>query len=101
VEMEMKKLGREGEAEEAGGNTFIIGFIMLFFIYMSVLFYGLFVMRGVIEEKQSRIVEVLISSVKPTQLMLGKLIGIGLVGLTQIGIWALSTALLSTVGVAA
>jgi len=43
---------------------------------MSVLFYGIFVMRGVIEEKQSRIVEVLISSVRPTQMMLGKLIGI-------------------------
>ena len=55
-------------------------------------------MRGGIEEKQSRIVEVLISSVRPSQMMLGKLIGIGLVGLTQIGIWALSTALLSLFG---
>jgi ABC-2 type transport system permease protein len=98
VDMETKKLGQEGEAEDDGGNTFIIGFVMLFFIYMSVLFYGLFVMRGVIEEKQSRIVEVIISSVKPTQMMLGKLIGIGLVGLTQIGIWALSAAALSLFG---
>ncbi|HVG20086.1 MAG TPA: ABC transporter permease [Blastocatellia bacterium] len=99
VELERRKLGAEGEAEEGGGEgTFIVAFIMLFFIYMSVLFYGLFVMRGVIEEKQSRIVEVVISSVKPTQMMMGKLIGIGLVGLTQVGVWALSGALLSMFG---
>lgn len=99
VELDRRKLGSEGEAEEVGGeSTFIIAFVMLFFIYMSVLFYGLFVMRGVIEEKQSRIVEVIISSVKPTQMMLGKLIGIGLVGLTQVGVWALSAALLSMFG---
>src|SRR6185369_13272795 len=71
----------------------------LFFIYMTVLLYGISVMRGVIEEKQSRIVEVLVSSVKPNQMMLGKVIGIGLVGLTQISVWALSALLLTTVGV--
>jgi ABC-2 type transport system permease protein len=99
IELERRKLGAGGAAEEDGGEgTFIVAFIMLFFIYMSVLFYGLFVMRGVIEEKQSRIVEVVISSVKPTQMMLGKLIGIGLVGLTQVGMWALSAALLSVFG---
>ena len=98
VDLETKKLGAGGEAQEDSGNSFIIGFVMLFFIYMSVLFYGLFVMRGVIEEKQSRIVEIIISSVKPTQMMLGKLIGIGLVGLTQISIWALSAAVLSMFG---
>jgi ABC-2 type transport system permease protein len=99
VELERKKLGAEGAAEEGSGEgTFIIAFVMLFFIYMSVLFYGLFVMRGVIEEKQSRIVEVVVSSVKPTQMMLGKLIGIGLVGLTQVGMWALSAALLTMFG---
>jgi ABC-2 type transport system permease protein len=98
VDLTTNKLGAGGEAQEDGGGTFIIGFVMLFFIYMSVLFYGLFVMRGVIEEKQSRIVEVVISSVKPMQMMMGKLIGIGLVGLTQIGIWALSAAALSIFG---
>jgi ABC-2 type transport system permease protein len=76
----------------------MVAFALLFFLYMSVLFYGLFVMRGVIEEKQSRIVEIVISSVKPTQMMLGKVVGIGLVGLTQIGIWALTTAGLSLFG---
>jgi len=98
VDLKTNKLTAEGGAQEDGGGTFAIAFVMLFFTYMSVLFYGLFVMRGVIEEKQSRIVEILMSSVKPMQMMLGKLIGIGLVGLTQISIWALSIGLLSTVG---
>ena len=101
VDMKKFKIDVSGESKEGGvRQDFMIAFALLFFLYITVLFYGLFVMRGVIEEKQSRIVEVLISSVRPTQMMVGKLIGIGLVGLTQIGIWALSTALLSSVGVA-
>jgi len=99
VDLKMFKISAAGESKEGGvRQDFMIAFALLFFLYITVLFYGLFVMRGVIEEKQSRIVEVLISSVRPTQMMLGKLIGIGLVGLTQIGIWALSTALLSSFG---
>ncbi len=99
VDLKTFKIGAGGESKQGGARQdFMIAFALLFFLYMSVLFYGIFVMRGVIEEKQSRIVEVLISSVKPTQMMLGKLIGIGLVGLTQIGIWALSTAFLSLFG---
>lgn len=90
---------RNPEGVEEGVPRFVIGMVMLFFIYMTTLFYGLFVMRGVIEEKQSRIVEVVISSIKPFQLMMGKLIGIGLVGLTQYTVWILSAVLLGTVGV--
>lgn len=99
VELNRKKITAGGTVEKGGEADFLVAFIMLFFIYISVLIYGLFVMRGVIEEKQSRIVEVLVSSVKPTQMMLGKVIGIGLVGLTQIGVWALSALLLTTAGV--
>ena len=99
VELNRKKVTAGGGVEEGNRADFVVAFVMLFFIYMSVLIYGLFVMRGVIEEKQSRIVEVLVSSVRPTQMMLGKVIGIGLVGLTQIGVWALSALLLTTVGV--
>jgi len=101
VELKTNKVTASGEVKEGGRADFIVAFIMLFFIYMSVLIYGLFVMRGVIEEKSSRIVEVLVSSVKPTQMMLGKVIGIGLVGLTQIGVWALTALLLTTFGVSA
>ncbi|MFL6215503.1 MAG: ABC transporter permease [Blastocatellia bacterium] len=99
VELDTKKLTAEGGAQEDGGMGFILAFVMLFFMYMTVLFYGLFMMRGVIEEKQSRIVEIVVSSVKPFEMMMGKLIGIGLVGLTQIGIWITSVALLTTVGI--
>ncbi len=99
VDMETNKVTAEGVSKEEGTASFFLAFTMLFFIYMSVLFYGIFVMRGVIEEKQSRISEVLVSSVKPAQMMLGKLIGIGMVGLTQMSIWALTAMALTVFGV--
>lgn len=99
IEMKRNKITSSGGVEEGGRADFVVAFIMLFFIYMTVLIYGLAVMRGVIEEKQSRIVEVLVSSVRPTQMMLGKVIGIGMVALTQVGVWALSALLLTTLGV--
>lgn len=70
------------------GVGFIAGMVIYFFIFM----YGSQVMRGVIEEKTSRIVEVIVSSVKPFQLMIGKIIGIAMVGLTQFMLWILLTA---------
>ena len=99
VDLARRKVTAGGAVEEGGKADFIVAFVMLFFIYISVLMYGLFVMRGVIEEKQSRIVEVLVSSVRPGQMMLGKVIGIGMVGLTQIGVWAMSAFVLTTAGV--
>ena len=99
VDLRIFKIGAGGESKQGGvRQEFMVAFALLFFLYISVLFYGIFTMRGVIEEKQSRIVEILISSVKPTQMMLGKLVGIGLVGLTQIGIWAISTAMITRFG---
>ena len=68
-----------------------IGFICGILIYMFIFMYGTMVMRGVIEEKTSRIVEVIISSVKPFQLMMGKILGVALVGLTQFALWILLT----------
>jgi ABC-2 type transport system permease protein len=65
----------------------IMGFAMGFVMYLTVFIYGMMVMRSVMEEKTSRIVEVMISSVKPFQLMMGKIIGVGAVGLTQLAIW--------------
>ncbi len=64
-----------------------IGYISAFLIYMFIFIYGAMVMRGVIEEKTNRVVEILISSVKPFQLMMGKIIGIALVALTQFLLW--------------
>jgi len=69
------------------GASMGVGIACAILIYMSLFIYGAQVMRGVIEEKTSRIIEVIISSVKPFQLMLGKIIGVGLVGLTQFGAW--------------
>jgi ABC-2 type transport system permease protein len=92
-----KELTAEGEKDSSAGAAYAIGFAAAILIYMSLFIYGSQVMRGVIEEKTSRIVEVIISSVKPFQLMLGKIIGIGLVGLTQFTLWiVLSTTLVGT-----
>ena len=72
-----------------------IGFICGILIYMFIFMYGTMVMRGVIEEKTSRIVEVIISSVKPFQLMMGKILAVALVGLTQFMLWLLLTFIIA------
>lgn len=77
----------ENEEGSSAGVSYIVGFASAFIIYLSIFIYGVQVMRGVIEEKTNRIIEVIISSVKPFQLMLGKIIGIALVGLTQFLLW--------------
>lgn len=76
----------------------ILGGIVGYAMFFIILIYGMQVMRSVMEEKINRIVEVVISSVKPFQLMMGKVIGVGLVGLTQITIWLLLSIVLFTVG---
>ncbi len=89
------------QADQKSSNsiaTMVIGWICAFMIYISVFIYGTQVMRGVMEEKTNRIVEVIISSVKPIQLMMGKIIGVGLVGLTQFLLWITLTVTLFTVG---
>lgn len=91
-------LGEEGE--EATGNAELslgIGFVSGFLIYIFIFMYGAMVMRGVIEEKTNRIVEVIISSIKPFQLMMGKIVGVALVGLTQFVLWILLTLILTTI----
>ncbi|SDE97281.1 ABC-2 type transport system permease protein [Dyadobacter soli] len=91
VSSETISLSEEGEKTSSSGAATVIGGICAFLIYMSVFIYGTQVMRGITEEKTSRIVEVIISSVKPFQLMLGKIIGVALVGLTQFILWILLT----------
>jgi len=91
-------LSKEGDekASNSGGIMVLAG-ILGMILYITVLIYGSQVMNGVIEEKSNRIIEVMISSVKPIQLMLGKIIGVGLVGLTQFMLWALLTFSFSNV----
>lgn len=79
--------GKEDASTISGIVAMAIGGIMGFFMYLSVFIYGMMIFRSVMEEKTSRIVEVMISSVKPFQLMLGKIIGVGAVGFTQFFIW--------------
>lgn len=79
------------EKKSSSGAATAVGYVAAFMIYMFVFIYGAMCMRGVIEEKNTRIVEVIVSSVKPFQLMIGKVIGVAMVGLTQFLIWILLT----------
>ncbi len=91
------KWTKDGEAKKSNtGVVMGIGYISGLLIYFFIFLFGAMVMRGVIEEKTSRIVEVIVSSVKPFQLMMGKIVGIGLVGLTQFLIWIVLTIFLVT-----
>ncbi len=88
VDLQTIRFNEAGEEKESSAAvSIIIGIAAAFLLYMFLLMYGTQVMRGVIEEKTNRIVEVMISSVKPFQLMIGKIIGIGLVAITQFTIW--------------
>ncbi|MEO8276364.1 MAG: ABC transporter permease [Thermoanaerobaculia bacterium] len=84
-----------GSRHEGGMAAFFLAYFLYFLLYMIVMLYGQQVMNGVLEEKSSRIVEVILATVQPIELMLGKLFGIGLAGLTQLGIW-LTTMLVLT-----
>ncbi|WP_026899122.1 ABC transporter permease [Daejeonella oryzae] len=97
VSISAKQLTAEGEKDASVGATFVVGFVAAFLIYISLFIYGTQVMRGVIEEKTTRIIEVIVSSVKPFQLMLGKILGIGMVGLTQFLLWIILSVGLATV----
>jgi ABC-2 type transport system permease protein len=87
VPVQMRRLTTEGE-EGGGAVLTAIGFAMGFLIYMMVFIYGQFVMQGVIEEKATRVVEVVVSSVRPFQLLLGKVLGIGAMALSQVVLWS-------------
>ena len=91
-------LGESG-SEKTGSTEVSMGISMFggFLIYIFIFLYGAMVMRGVMEEKTSRIVEIIISSVKPIQLMMGKIIGIALVGFTQFALWVSLTFVISSV----
>src|ERR1051325_2724257 len=91
VKVNTFKLTDKGEESGSSGLTTGIGMAFGVLIYMFIFIFGAQVMRGVIEEKTSRIVEVIVSSVKPFQLMMGKIVGIAMVGLTQFLLWIILT----------
>ena len=98
INIETKIITSEGNTTSSSTEASIgIGFITGILIYMFIFMYGTMVMRGVIEEKTNRIVEIIISSVKPFQLMIGKILGVALVGLTQFILWIVLTIIISSI----
>ena len=98
VEIVTTKRGETGDLKESNqGLARGLGYASGFLIYLTLFIYGSMVMRGVMEEKTNRIAEVVVSSVRPVQLMLGKIIGIGAVGLTQLLMWMVLLFVLSGV----
>src|SRR5438034_8426431 len=94
VSLQTKKIARGRTTEESAGQSFSLAYFMMLILYISLLLYGVQVMGSVIEEKTSRIIEVLVSSLRPFQLLLGKLLGVGAVSLVQFAIWGASGRLL-------
>ncbi len=95
VSLKTIRITDQGEESGSAGASYGVGMLASILIYLFIFLYGVQVMRGVIEEKNNRIVEVIISSVKPFQLMMGKIIGIAMVGLTQFILWVVLTMSIS------
>jgi ABC-2 type transport system permease protein len=88
VDMQPVRIGKGGsENAESGAASFYLSFSFMMLLWISTMIYGFYVMRGVLEEKSSRIVEVIVANLSPLELMAGKIIGVGAVGLTQYAIW--------------
>jgi ABC-2 type transport system permease protein len=94
VNLAQKKCHRGGCTSESAGQSFITAYIIAILLFMAILLYGVNVMSSVLEEKTTRIVEVLVSSLRPFQLMLGKVLGAGAVSFFQFLIWGVSARLL-------
>ena len=96
VSLSTVRITDEGEEEStSSGLSFGIGIVCAFILYMFLLMYGQAVMTSIIEEKSNRVLELVVSSVRPTQLMLGKIIGVGLVAVVQVVIWTILMAAMS------
>jgi ABC-2 type transport system permease protein len=94
VDLATKKISRGRTTDESAGQSFSLGYFMGIILYIAITLYGVNVMNSVLEEKTTRIVEVLMSSLRPSQLMAGKIIGVGAVSLLQFVIWGVSARLL-------
>jgi ABC-2 type transport system permease protein len=101
VKVNSVRIERGREVKSSGTGRFLEIIVMVMLIYMAVLLYGISVMRSVLEEKNSRIMEVLLSSASSTELMTGKLLGVGAVGLTQIVVWTLMAGVVALPSLAA
>lgn len=97
ISFEVKSITDTGEEKNDSGN-FWAAFIVAMLIYIVLLIYGQSIMSAIVEEKETRIAEILFSSAKPFELMLGKLVGVGLAGLTQLAIWVTTLTILLSFG---
>ncbi len=98
LKLETVKVQAHGESRSAGRMEFLGSFGMALLLYVALVLYGVSVMRSVLEEKSSRVVEVMLSSVSSTELMAGKILGVGAVGLTQILIWIATAVIVAVPG---
>jgi ABC-2 type transport system permease protein len=96
VKLDAKGIDERGEERDTGG-TIVASFVVGLMIYITLAIYGQAIMGAVVEEKETRIAEILFSSARPFELMMGKLVGVGLAGLTQLGIWVASAAVLVSI----
>ena len=98
LDLQTVRISATGSRAEKGVAGFTLAFGLCFLLYMLILIYGTQVMQGVIEEKSSRVIEVVTAAVRPTELMAGKLVGICLVALTQLAIWTAAAVVLTLPG---
>ncbi len=96
VKVDAVQLSKTGQQKTGGAASFIVGFMLTALLLIPSFVYGLEIMRGIIQEKTDRVVEVLVSSMTPSQLLVGKILGVAAVGLTQIGVWLIMAALAGT-----
>lgn len=100
-ELQLFLLEEEGGGANEGDPQFLGAFVGALLLYMTILLYAVAVMRATLEEKTNRVVEILISSVRPSELMLGKILGVGSAGLTQLAVWVIFGVLALTMGLPA
>jgi ABC-2 type transport system permease protein len=94
VTLDQKKIARGRTTTESAGESFVVAYVMAILLFMAILLYGVNVMSSVLEEKTTRIIEVLVSSLRPFQLMAGKVLGAGAVSFFQFVIWGVSARVL-------
>lgn len=96
IDLETSKITAGKLTGESGGASFLLAYIMGFVLYFAMVLYGVQVMNAVVEEKSSRVAEVLVSSLTPFQMMLGKVLGVGAAGLLQLGVWGVTAMAVTT-----
>lgn len=98
LRVEAVQLSRTGEQKKGGAANFLVGFLFTALLIIPSFMYGLEIMRGIIHEKTDRVVEVLVSSMSPSQLLIGKILGVAAAGLTQVLVWFAMAAAIGGVG---